>query len=114
MSKSDYEKIEPNSSSRKRKRVSPIQFALTDDEADDTDGEYNHHRDREHRERKSVERARSVDEVSVDSRKDQRRERESERREKDDERKKNNVSGTSAPSGEPKSPTKKIKKAGIE
>lgn len=120
MSKSDYDKIEPHSSSRKRKRVSPIQFALTDDEADDTDGEYNHHRDREHRERKSVERARSIDEASsIGSRKDQRRERESERREKEDDRRKSGsgsagnatVSGSSSSAGgETKSPTKKIKK----
>ncbi|XP_055641853.1 zinc finger CCCH domain-containing protein 14 [Toxorhynchites rutilus septentrionalis] len=112
MSKTDYEKIDLNSSSRKRKRVSPIQFALTDDEADDTDGEYNHHRDRERdrRERKSVERTDSIDEESVDGRKDQRRERENERRPTTDDRRKNSNGSGGSVSGEVKSPTKKIKK----
>ncbi|XP_058450773.1 zinc finger CCCH domain-containing protein 14 [Malaya genurostris] len=117
MSKTDYDKIEPNSSSRKRKRVSPIQFALTDEEADDTDGEYNHHRDRELRERKSVERAASVDEDSVGSRQDQRKERESERRGNDEERRKSvgtgsskKISTNSSEPAEPKTPTKKIRK----
>ncbi|XP_062562179.1 zinc finger CCCH domain-containing protein 14 isoform X2 [Armigeres subalbatus] len=107
MSKSDYEKIEPNSSSRKRKRVSPIQFALTDDEAEDTDGEYNHHRDRDHRERKSIERI-VPHAMDDDSRKDQRRERDSERRTTDDDRRRNasNISGN----GDSKSPSKKIKR----
>ncbi|XP_053693743.1 zinc finger CCCH domain-containing protein 14 [Sabethes cyaneus] len=131
MSKTDYEKIEPNSSSRKRKRVSPIQFSLTDDEADDSDGEYNHHREREHRERKSVERPAATgmasgDEDSVGSRhQDQRKEREIERRRSnDDDRRKSsgNSAGAGAAGGgsssgnatttgaEPKSPAKKIKK----
>ena len=48
-SKSDYKKSETYSS-RKSKRVSPIQFELTDDETDESSGEYNHHRDREHHE----------------------------------------------------------------
>ncbi|EAT36835.1 AAEL011111-PA, partial [Aedes aegypti] len=111
MSKSDYEKIEPNSSSRKRKRVSPIQFALTDDEAEDTDGEYNHHRDRDHRERKSIERVLPVDD---DVRKDRdRRERDSDRRTTasaaDDDLRRKNVGSTSG-NGDSKSPSKKIKK----
>ncbi|XP_065095042.1 zinc finger CCCH domain-containing protein 13 [Ochlerotatus camptorhynchus] len=109
MSKSDYEKIEPNSSSRKRKRVSPIQFALTDDEADDTDGEYNHHRDRDHRERKSIERI-ATSALDEDGRKDQRRDRESERRTADDDRRKAIGSGSAPGNGDIKSPTKKIKK----
>uniref|UniRef100_A0A182PS70 Zinc finger CCCH domain-containing protein 14 n=1 Tax=Anopheles epiroticus TaxID=199890 RepID=A0A182PS70_9DIPT len=47
MSKTDYDKMEP--SSRKRKRVSPIQFDLTDeDERHDSDDDYHHHhRDRD-------------------------------------------------------------------
>lgn len=108
MSKSDYEKIEPNSSSRKRKRVSPIQFALTDDEAEDTDGEYNHHRDRDHKERKSIERI-APHAMDEDSRKDQRRERDSERRTIDDDRRRN-TSSTSGNGDSKPSPSKKIKR----
>lgn len=114
MSKSDYEKIEPNSSSRKRKRVSPIQFALTDDDEDgeDTDGEYNHHRDRDHRERKSIERilpsggGGGLGEEDV--RKDRGRDRDAERRTVDDDRRKN-LSSTSG-NGDSKSPSKRIKR----
>lgn len=133
MSKSDYEKIEPNSSSRKRKRVSPIQFELTDDdeEANDSDGEYNHHRDREHRERKPIERRISLDELAPEV---ERRSRDHHQRDHNErgtgsrtaekvdhtdqgERKKssggggNNGSGSGAAYSEVKvSPTKKIKK----
>ncbi|XP_055603636.1 uncharacterized protein DDB_G0284459 [Uranotaenia lowii] len=132
MSKSDYEKIEPNSSSRKRKRVSPIQFELTDDdEAEDSDGDvYNHHRDRTHRERRSpVERRAPIsmddDEGGSDhrsnnnnnNRKDRRsKERESERRfgKEDFRRKEGNSAGANSgnvgTSSENKSPSKKIKK----
>uniref|UniRef100_A0A182ITY7 Zinc finger CCCH domain-containing protein 14 n=1 Tax=Anopheles atroparvus TaxID=41427 RepID=A0A182ITY7_ANOAO len=48
MSKSDYDKMEP--SSRKRKRVSPIQFDLTDED-DLHDSEDDYHRDRRARSR---------------------------------------------------------------
>uniref|UniRef100_A0A1Q3EZS6 Zinc finger CCCH domain-containing protein 14 n=1 Tax=Culex tarsalis TaxID=7177 RepID=A0A1Q3EZS6_CULTA len=113
MSKSDYEKIEPNSSSRKRKRVSPIQFELTDDEADDdSDGEYNHHRDREHRERKQPPEPRiSMDEEGGgggERRRDH--QRESERRSDEGERRKGGNNGSGPYSEVKVSPTKKIKK----
>uniref|UniRef100_A0A182W177 Zinc finger CCCH domain-containing protein 14 n=1 Tax=Anopheles minimus TaxID=112268 RepID=A0A182W177_9DIPT len=78
MSKSDYDKMEP--SSRKRKRVSPIQFDLTDeDERHDSDDDYHHHRDRRARSREEHHRAqhrspsRDSDERSL-TRKDSRRE----------------------------------------
>ncbi|KAL1378163.1 hypothetical protein pipiens_001492 [Culex pipiens pipiens] len=114
MSKSDYEKIEPNSSSRKRKRVSPIQFELTDDEADDTDGEYNHHRDREHRERKPQEPRISIA-LDDGERRREHSQRESERRTAvagdEGERRKSGGNNGSGPYSEVKvSPTKKIKK----
>uniref|UniRef100_A0A182SFJ8 Zinc finger CCCH domain-containing protein 14 n=1 Tax=Anopheles maculatus TaxID=74869 RepID=A0A182SFJ8_9DIPT len=61
MSKSDYDKMEP--SSRKRKRVSPIQFDLTDeDERHDSDDDYHHHHSHHHR---SERRARSREEHRV-------------------------------------------------
>ncbi|XP_050068182.1 uncharacterized protein LOC126556753 [Anopheles maculipalpis] len=77
MSKSDYDKMEP--SSRKRKRVSPIQFDLTDeDERHDSDDDYHHHRSErrarsreEHRAQRSP--SPDSDERSA-SRKDSRRE----------------------------------------
>lgn len=115
MSKSDYDKIEPNSSSRKRKRVSPIQFELTDDEADDSDGEYNHHRDREHRERKPLEPRISIglDDAGRDERRrDHQRDSERNRTSDEGERRKGGGSNNgSGPHSEVKvSPTKKIKK----
>uniref|UniRef100_A0A182JUK8 Zinc finger CCCH domain-containing protein 14 n=1 Tax=Anopheles christyi TaxID=43041 RepID=A0A182JUK8_9DIPT len=102
MSKSDYDKMEP--SSRKRKRVSPIQFNLTDeDEQHDSDDDYHHHHHRERRARSREEHraqrspSRDSDELST-TRKESRREweRESERRDNRE--------------GRQKSPGKKIKK----
>ncbi|KFB51947.1 AGAP004265-PA-like protein [Anopheles sinensis] len=83
MSKSDYDKMEP--SSRKRKRVSPIQFDLTDED-DMHDSEDDYHRDRRARSRdeRNPRRSRQRDSEERRSapRKDSRREwdRESERR----------------------------------
>uniref|UniRef100_A0A8W7PK10 Zinc finger CCCH domain-containing protein 14 n=1 Tax=Anopheles coluzzii TaxID=1518534 RepID=A0A8W7PK10_ANOCL len=83
MSKSDYDKMEP--SSRKRKRVSPIQFDLTDeDERHDSDDDYHHHhhRDRRARSREEHRAQRSLSRDSDEQRKEPRREweREGERR----------------------------------
>ncbi|XP_053680538.1 uncharacterized protein LOC128731442 [Anopheles nili] len=102
MTKSDYDKMEP--SSRKRKRVSPIQFNLTDeDDRHDSDDDYHHHRDRrarsrdEYRPRRS--RERESDERSS-ARKDSRRDWERESGERRDIRDANRL----------KSPGRKIKK----
>ncbi|XP_058129890.1 uncharacterized protein LOC131286008 [Anopheles ziemanni] len=98
MSKSDYDKMEP--SSRKRKRVSPIQFDLTDED-DMHDSEDDYHRDRRDRSRdeRNPRRSRQRDSEERRSapRKDSRREwdRESERRDSNSAR---------------QSPGKKIKK----
>ena len=99
MSKSDYDKMEP--SSRKRKRVSPIQFDLTDeDERHDSDDDYHHHhhRDRRARSREEHRAQRSPSRDSDEQRKEPRREweREGERRDSRE--------------GRPKSPGRKIKK----
>uniref|UniRef100_A0A182NCX4 Zinc finger CCCH domain-containing protein 14 n=1 Tax=Anopheles dirus TaxID=7168 RepID=A0A182NCX4_9DIPT len=119
MSKSDYDKMEP--ASRKRKRVSPIQFDLTDeDERHDSDDDYHHHhhhhyrdrdreRDRDHRERERrarsredhhLRRSRSRDsEERATTRKESRREWEREGESRRDSRE-----------ARLKSPGKKIKK----
>uniref|UniRef100_A0A182RX68 Zinc finger CCCH domain-containing protein 14 n=1 Tax=Anopheles funestus TaxID=62324 RepID=A0A182RX68_ANOFN len=101
MSKSDYDKMEP--SSRKRKRVSPIQFDLTDeDERHDSDDDYHHHRDRRARSREEHRAqhrspSRDSDDRSV-TRKDSRREWERE------------GEGRESHGGRVKSPGRKIKK----
>ncbi|XP_053660580.1 zinc finger CCCH domain-containing protein 13 [Anopheles marshallii] len=93
MSKSDYDKMEP--SSRKRKRVSPIQFDLTDeDERHDSDDDYHHHHHRDRRARSREEHRQQHRSPSRDSdersstRKESRREweREGEGRESRDTR----------------------------
>uniref|UniRef100_A0A182MQ21 Zinc finger CCCH domain-containing protein 14 n=1 Tax=Anopheles culicifacies TaxID=139723 RepID=A0A182MQ21_9DIPT len=101
MSKSDYDKMEP--SSRKRKRVSPIQFDLTDeDERHDSDDDYHHHRERRARSREEHRAqhrspSRDSDERST-TRKESRREWERE------------GEGRESREGRMKSPGRKIKK----
>uniref|UniRef100_A0A182Q823 Zinc finger CCCH domain-containing protein 14 n=1 Tax=Anopheles farauti TaxID=69004 RepID=A0A182Q823_9DIPT len=121
MSKSDYDKMEP--ASRKRKRVSPIQFDLTDeDERHDSDDDYHHHhhhhhhhrdrdrdRDRDHRERERRARSREDHHLRRSRSRDS-EERSTTRKESRREWEREGDSRRDSREGRLKSPGRKIKK----